>query len=160
MPKPGDFGLTTIPGIPGAFVYFGQWFIGDASRWTHAFIVLDEHLVMEARPGGAAIRPLSLYEDQPILYSDLDLDPETRQCITANALSLWGTPYSFLDYAALALDKIGIRADCIKGYIASSGHMICSQFVDEVYRRSGVPLFHDGRLSQEVTPGDLARLLE
>lgn len=153
-PRPGDFGLTTIGGALGWWVSFGQFLAGDGSRYTHAFIVLDDGDVIAAQPGGARRDPLSFYKNKAI-YSSIELTDDQRKIIIEEAKKLEGTPYSFLDYLALALARFGIKPKRLTKYIASKGHMICSQMVDEVYRRAGVHLFNDGRLSQEVTPGDL-----
>lgn len=155
---PGDFGLTRIRGIVGWWIGLGQLITGDASRYTHAFIVLDDDTVVEAMPGGAIITPLSFYEGSAV-YSRLELTDEQRAAIVREAKSLKGIPYSFLDYLALALAHFGIKPKKLRKYIQSKGHMICSQLVDEVYRRAGVHMFNDGRLPQDVTPGDLANYL-
>jgi hypothetical protein len=38
--------------------------------------------------------------------------------------------------------------------------MICSQLADEAAMRGGWHLFSDGRIPQDVTPGDLWKLAE
>lgn len=158
MPQPGDIGLTRINGVLGKFVYLAQWFNGDRSPWTHAFIVLPDGLLMEAQPRGARIAPLTPYDDREVVYVSPELSQGQRDLIVEEALKLEGTPYSFADYFALFLQRVGWCRGITRSYVKSSGHMICSQLCDEVYRRSGIHLFDDGRLSQEVTPGDLGTL--
>lgn len=158
QPKPGDFGLVTIGGVLGFFVSLGQHLAGDSSKYTHAYIVLDDNKVLAAQPGGARVDLLSDYTNRAI-YSSMDLTDEQRHAIVEQAKSLEGTPYSFLDYLALALARLGIKPKWLTKFIANKGHMICSQLVDEVYRRAGIKLFNDGRLPQEVTPGDLLYVL-
>ena len=65
-----------------------------------------------------------------------------------------GTRYSFLDYDALAMHRLGIYVPGLRGYIADSRHMICSQLCDRAYDLGGVHLF-DNRWEGYVTPGDL-----
>ncbi|AXH67312.1 peptidase [Streptomyces phage Wofford] len=160
-PKPGDIGLTRIGGLTGVLVGLGQFIIRDASRYTHVFVVLDDDTVLEAMPGGAIISPLSKYAGttkygSPVAaYLDIKLTAEQRTRIVEEARQLVGTPYSFLDYVALALERFGLSWKRLENYVASTKHMICSQLADEVYKRAGVHLFEDGRLSQKVTPGDL-----
>lgn len=156
--KPGDIGLTRIGGVLGFFVSLGQHLAGDSSRYTHAYIVLDDETVIAAQPGGARIDKLSDYKNKAI-YIQLDLTDEQRASIVAEARTLEGLPYSFLDYLALAIARLGIKPKWLKKYIANTGHMICSQLCDEVYRRAGIHLFNDDRLPQEVTPGDLLYVL-
>lgn len=156
--KPGDIGLTRIGGVLGFFVSLGQHLAGDSSRYTHAYIVLDDETVIAAQPGGARIDNLSDYKNKAV-YLQRDLTDEQRMTIVEEARSLEGLPYSFLDYLALALARFGIKPKWLQKYIADTGHMICSQLCDEVYRRAGIHLFNDGRLPQEVTPGDLFYVL-
>lgn len=160
MPKPGDIGFTKIGGFLGKLVYLAQWFNGDRSKWTHVFVVLHSGMIFEAQPGGARIIPLSTYDHRETVFSSPELTQEQRDRIVAEATLLQGTPYSFADYAALFLQRVGLCRGITRTYVRSTGHMICSQAADEVYRRSGVQLFDDGRLPQDVTPGDLAYLFK
>ena len=80
-----------------------------------------------------------------------------RAALSATARNLVGTPYSFADYLALAALHLKLPVPRVRAFVASSGHMICSQLVDAVYCRNGLHLFTDGRPSQDVTPGDLDR---
>lgn len=157
--KPGDFGLSIIEGRVGALVNVGQAIIRDSSEWTHAFVVLDNGLVMEAMPGGARIAPLENYYDRKILFSNLPLTDENRRAIINVARALEGTPYSFLDYVSLALHHYGINIEWLRKHIKNKGHMICSQLVDFCYQAAGIKLFSDGRWSQDVSPGALSRVL-
>jgi hypothetical protein len=156
--KPGDIGFVKIEGVLGFFVSLGQHLTGDSCRYTHTYIVLDEETVIAAQPGGARIDPLSDYQNKAV-YLQRDLTDEQRATIVSEARALEGLPYSFLDYLAIALARFGIKPKWLQRYIANTGHMICSQLCDEVYRRAGIHLFNDGRLSQEVTPGDLFYVL-
>lgn len=88
-----------------------------------------------------------------------DLSGSQRERVISASLSLTGTPYSFLDYAALSAHRLHIPAPHLKKYIADTGHLICSQLCDEVYYRAGIHLFVDGRWPGYVTPADLAELI-
>lgn len=156
--KPGDIGLTRIGGVLGFFVSLGQHLAGDSSRYTHAYIVLDDKTVIAAQPSGARIDKLSDYDNKSV-YLQRDLTDEQRATIVSEARALEGLPYSFLDYLAIALARFGIKPKWLRKYIANTGHMICSQLCDEIYRKAGIHLFNDGRLPQEVTPGDLFYVL-
>lgn len=161
MPKPGDIGFTRISGVVGWFVHLGQWFNGDKSKWTHVFVVLHNDMIIEAQPGGAVVVPLVKYLNHPTTFAaPRDLTQEQRDSIVAEATLLKGTPYSFADYFALTLERLNLGFGWTRKYVRSSGHMICSQLADESYKRAGVNLFDDGRLPQDVTPGDLARLFK
>jgi cell wall-associated NlpC family hydrolase len=155
-PQPGDFGLTTISGTVGRLIRFGQWLNGDGfSVYEHAFIVIPGGKLVEAEPGGARIGELSEYTNVSVDYSSWPLTDEQRHAVVGAATALLSTPYSALDYLALATHRLHIPAPGLRSYISSTGHMICSQLVDEVYRRAGVQLFNDGRWPGFVTPGSL-----
>lgn len=160
MPLPGDFALTRIRGITGAFVAAGQALVGDAAPVQHAMVYVGDGQIVQAMPGGAELIRL---EDasEPVAWSTgrVPLTGREREGITFAARALVGTPYSFLDYASIALAHFRVRPAWVTDYVASTGHLICSQLVDEVYLRAGVHLFDDGRLPGDVTPGDLYRIL-
>lgn len=154
QPRPGDYFLSRIPGVGGWFIALGQFLCGDPSRFTHAGIVLDDNTVMEARPSRAGYRLLSSL-DEPLFFSRLDLTDEQRALIVAHARGMEGRRYSYVTYLAIGLARLGVRPGWLRRYVERSGRIICSAAVDDVYRRSGVHLFTDGRWVHEVTPGDL-----
>lgn len=159
--KPGDIGFSRIGGFTGILVSLGQWVIGDACRYHHVYIVLDDETVIEAMPRGARIASLHGRhpEDGTFFYSRLPLSDEQRAAIIREARALIARPggvkYGFSDYLALSLARVGIKPQWLKNYIANNNRMICSQLVDYLYCKAGIKLFKDGRLSQDVTPGDL-----
>lgn len=175
---PGMFGLSVIGGKVGRLVAAGQALTGDGSRYTHAFMIVDNGEIVEAMPDGARIYPLAARADDPggIVVTDAPVqnalhvfdsyfgdqsiwrkvyEENLRAQIVAEARGLEGTKYNFPDYFYLALCHFGVRANWLERRINNSGKLICSQLVDEVYRRAGIHLFDDGRLAQDVTPGDL-----
>lgn len=159
-PGPGDFGLVAITGRVGTLIRVLQWLNGDGwSGYQHAFVVLDDGTLLEAEPGGARVMPLSEYDGTDVTFSSWTLTDVQRADIVRIARSLVGTPYSALDYAALALHRFRIPAPWLRRYIASRGHLICSQLVDLVYHDAGVELFTDGRWPGFITPGDLIPVL-
>jgi hypothetical protein len=155
-PQPGDFGVTKITGIGGKLIWLGQALIGSRSRYEHAFIVgLRPGSVIEAEPGGASVGFLPA----EAAYSHFPLTNVQRLAIVNAAVGLIGTPYSWLDYVAIAAERLRLPSKRLRRYVGASGHQICSQLVDEAYRRAGVALFADGRSPGSVTPGDLAKLI-
>ncbi|MFJ8040523.1 hypothetical protein ACIRBX_08475 [Kitasatospora sp. NPDC096147] len=164
-PLPGDFAVVRMGGRGGRAIRIGQWLNGDGfDDFEHAFVHVGNEELVEAQPGGAELRPLSVYTDgRPIRWSTgrIPLTDDQRRAIVAAARGYVGTPYSVADYLALAAHRFRLPVGLlIRAYVANSGHMICSQLVDQCYQDAGVHLFTDGRWSGYVTPADLANLLD
>ncbi|WP_354641346.1 hypothetical protein [Kitasatospora camelliae] len=162
-PLPGDFAVVRMDGHVGRLIRIGQWLNGDGfADYEHAYLHVGDGLLVEAQPGGAELRPLSTYADHRPLWSTgrFDLTDRQRSDIVAAARGHLGTPYSYLDYLALAVHRFHLPfSPLLKSYVADSRHMICSQLVDQCYLDAGVHLFRDGRWPGYVTPADLAGLL-
>jgi len=164
-PQPGDFGLVRIKGRTGAVIRVGQYL--NAVRWRtvfdrelwrniqHAFILVNDGMVVEAEPGGARLVPVDEYAGEKVIWSSWPLFDAERRAIVAQAMNLIGTPYSFLDYASLTARRLHIPVPGLRKYIASTGHMICSQLTDEAYARAKQRMFQDGRWAGDVDPLDL-----
>lgn len=168
----GDVGFSVIGGRVGWWVTLGQSLIDFVSRdqswWTHTYIVtwVDSrngvaHIV-EAMPGGARETLLTGADRCGAGFGWVRIPwtgVEGSGRVDLEGLKLVGTPYSFLDYLSLALLHLGLPRGLVARRVTDSGHMICSQLVDQVLSRAGVKVFDDGRLSQDVTPGALFRRL-
>lgn len=173
IPKPGEMGLTWITGWTGFWVSVMQWLAGDGGLWpfrryreklrrgypTHAFMVLPDGMIIEAQPGGARIGSIDRYKGRTVLYSKLPLTDVQRSQVLPVAGRYEGVPYSFLGYLYLGLWRLGIRPEWLRYRVQSTGHQICSQLCDQILSDVGFHLFDDGRLPQDVTPGDLFSLL-
>ncbi len=157
--KPGDIGFTRITGFTGFWVNLGQALTGDSCRYTHVFVVMDDDTVLEAMPSGARYAPLDREHKTDVLYARLPLTDEQRAGVVTEARRLMnqpgGIPYGFSDYLALALAHLGVNAKRLRKYITNNGRMICSQLADYLLSHAGFKVFNDGRLPQDVTPGDL-----
>jgi hypothetical protein len=154
VPQLGDIGLVKIQGCVGTGIRIGQWLNGDGFEdFEHAFVVTFHDGLVEAMPDGARNVGLDRYDGQTVRY--LRCPEKYQDQVARAALHLVGTPYSFLDYASLALHRFHVPAPHLRAYIRSTGHMICSQLADEAAKRGGWHLFDDGRWSGDVTPGDL-----
>ncbi|GAB2696602.1 hypothetical protein [Kitasatospora kifunensis] len=162
QPLPGSIGLTPISGAVGLGIRIGQALLGDGDcPYEHAFLVLPDGQLIEAEPGGARIADLSEYAGREVLYvAPAGLTDEERAAICAAALKYRDVPYSFLDYAAIAAHRFHLPGSpLLKGYVASTRHLICSQLVDQCYQDAGIHLFQDGRWPGYSTPADLYRRL-
>jgi len=161
---PGTIGLVPMGGPGGRVIRLGQWLDGDGfSDFEHAFVYLGDGQLLEAEPGGARIVPLryrgihwceGIYG---LLAASLKAQAACPPGMLATARDLTGVPYSWLDYAALFAHRLRIPAPGLRGYIASTGHLICSQLADVLYQRLGAQIYDDRRWNGYVTPGSLYR---
>lgn len=180
--RPGDFGFGPIDGWAGILSRLGHLALGEAvqlqrSRVDHVFVVTDaqkalylpssmvtdqDAMCVEAMPRGARHVSIEDRWTDRYAYIRLPLESTPAGAIAEQAKALIGTPYSFLDWLALAarhrhLDPMASSAlnKAIRRRVTDSGHMVCSQLADQALTRAGVQVFADGRLSQDVTPGAL-----
>lgn len=159
--SPGRIGLTKIHGAAGKGIRVGQFLNGSGFEdYEHAFLDLGDGTLIQAEPGGAQIRSLDIYPEGDVYWCDgiySTVSTAKRLEIASHARTMEHVPYSFLDYFALFTHRLHIPAPGLRRYIASSGHLICSQLVDRAYMLSCVHLFQN-RWEGYVTPGDLYRL--
>jgi hypothetical protein len=170
----GSRGWTGFRHVLG---YMG-WHQRPPEAWQAQWVVFDQagsktpvggqtagHWVFEAHPDGARFRLLEgKPEDIPgCLWSTgyFGVTPQQRQvAMTMIPHSLQGLPYSAADYFALAAHRLHAPfSPLLKNYVADSGHMICSQLIDQVYAWLDIHLFDDGRWPGYVDPWDLADLI-
>ena len=164
-PNLGDFAVVHVTGTVGWFIRFGQWINGNGfSDFEHAFVYVGNNKIVEAEPGGAKLNDLSRYDGRRIAWYSAPIDK--REDIAYHARLLIGVKYSFLDYLSIALLRLKIFAPrygwvayLLRDYVASTGHLICSQLVDASYLNAGASLFADGRFTGDVTPANLYKLI-
>lgn len=157
VPLPGDIGLTQISGDVGRAIRFGQWLDGDGfADYEHAFVYTGAGHIVEAEPGGALDSLLERYDASRIAWLRC---PDPYRVNVCKAAKLYvGVPYSFADYAAIAAHRARLPVPGLRGYIESTGHMICSQLADRAAMDGGWHLFSDDRWPGYVDPGALWRL--
>lgn len=170
--KPGDFFLVSFDGknpnisdpnhwlMHGGFIRIGQWANGDGfSQFEHAGLYVGSGKIIEAQNTGTKIADVHRYDNNETLWSSGIINPTDKQraAICKAAYGYVGTPYSWPDYWALAAKRLhlGPLVPGLKNYVANTGHMICSQVVDQCYDDGGYHLFHDKRWPGYVTPGSL-----
>lgn len=162
-PEPADFEVVPIGGQGGRLIHFGQILNGSGFEdYEHARMYLGNGRIIEAEPGGARIRPM--YHSDGGLWSTGIIVPDdpTRRLIVQFGNLCEDVGYSELDYFALAAHRLKLHPldNALKGRVASSKHLICSQLVDYCYMMAGYQLFDDKRWEGYVTPADLANLLK
>jgi hypothetical protein len=172
---PGSMFLTRIQGRTGWWVGTAQALLGMPSEWSHAGIVGPQGTTFEAAPGGVYVGHVDDLQGRPHIVCDApvhmalagiwtdmkvrdEYERNLREAVVFAARELVGTPYSFLDYVALALYHLAPKARItalVRKRVEDSKHLICSAFVDRVMDLAGIHLYDDGRLSGDVTPSDL-----
>jgi hypothetical protein len=156
VPNPGDIGLVAIRGRVGAAIRLGQWLVGDGfDHYEHAFVYIGGGEIVEAMPNGAR-RSTVPTTSGPVVY--LRCPPALGPAVAQAALGFIGVPYSFVDYAAIALHRFRIPTPRLRRYIESSKRLICSAMCDRAAHIGGWKIFDDGRWFGHVTPGDLYRV--
>lgn len=147
---------NVVEAMPG-----GARCVTAIDRWTNRYAyVRPDYDVLRSFATGNAEQHLHVAE----MLETFDLGC----AVAGEATKLIGTPYSILDYTALAMLNHSIDQIIpewlekrIRQRVTDSGHMICSQLADQAMTRAGYPVFDDGRISQDVTPGALfERLLD
>lgn len=165
---PGTVGLTPIGGNTGKVIRFGQWIVSHPfARWfskdtqpdyQHAFVYLGDGKLIEAEPGGARINDISEYANAEV-YWCVNLAHqytlEQLENVAEEAEKFAGTPYSFLDYFAIAARRLHIPVPGLRAYLNSTGHVICSQLATMAYLRAGLAIYPKSLWPGYVDPMDL-----
>jgi len=148
----------------GPLIRFGEFLNGDGfSDYEHAFCYVGgpDDLILEAEPGGSRLVPFH-YEMRTCLWTSgipaFALAVSTGR-VEEIARRYTGIGYSFLDYAALSMHRLGIPAPGLRRFIGTTRHMICSQLADQFRLDLGSHLFNDGRWPGFVTPAEIANLI-
>jgi hypothetical protein len=177
---PGDFAVVRVHGTVGKLIRLGEILNGDGfGDWEHAIFYagddpeLGDDLILEAEPGGAKLVPFH-YAAADVMWStdnpDLDLTLVQQQMAMTVAKHWKGVPYSFVDYLALAAHRFHLPGllwskysksfVTLKTYVGQTAHDICSQLADLCRLELGSHLFSNGRWPGDVTPLDLANLIQ
>jgi hypothetical protein len=177
--EPGDFFVVNSGSSLAKWIDIGEDLIdGRKSEFTHAGIASrwQTGLPVYAHPsqGGRIISNNTLFIVQAEPHGAVEVPWYWGHCPHAwstgkvpacpraadYARSLIGTGYSFIDYLAIAThEKLHWDIPGLQRFIADTGHMICSQLVDQARLLGGSHLFSDGRWPGYVKPSDLGFLV-
>jgi hypothetical protein len=147
---PGDVALVRPGGWVGAGID-----VVTTSRYCHIrLIVAEDGSTVEANPPGAMRGRI---QGGDVIVTAPLTDAQRAQVATT-AAALIGIPYGWLDVAALGLAQFGIHPPGLSKRLGRPDRLFCSQLVDLVWRSVGFHAFTDGRLPQNVSPGDIADL--
>jgi uncharacterized protein YycO len=175
--RPGDIGFGPISGFEGMLIKGALTIADGKAPYQHVYMIteaaqridIDLHWVgpfaVEAMPGGAIRSNIRNRWSREYCYVRPNYTDDSQAALSAaTAIKLVGTPYSYLDYIALAgrhfFQFKPESRTWFDDYITSTKHMICSQLVDYCLTQAGWHVFNDGRLSQDVTPSALYNKLE
>lgn len=150
-PRPGDYFVIRSGGFVSAAIR-----LLTRSGVNHSGVYIGNGFTVESEAAGAVSKRL---RPGMVFSNGMPLSDGDRAAICLRARELLGTPYSYLDIVALALSSLGLRWRWLEARVTRQDRMVCSQLVDTAFARAGVQLFDDGRLPQNVTPGDLADVL-
>lgn len=164
MIKAGTIGLVAYTDLAAKCIAIGQRLNGaskEDARYTHALIAIGDGTIVQAESGGVASDTEKSLSSTTVKwwFPPIATDAEGRAA-ASDALDIIGTQYSWLDYAAVVakhFHMLSLTRD-LDTIVDTSKRMICSQLVDEAYKRAGVHLFVDHRRPGDVTPADLAKL--
>lgn len=164
---PGDVGLGRNNTLGGWAIRIGDGIWAkrhhvEAEPYNHAVLYLGDGRIVQAEPNGAQIATV---DPSRFDWYRANVTGLERQEIAHEGRALAGTPYNWLDIAALTLRCLGWDVIDRDGKLTRIGRrlnrndrLVCSALVDLAYQRAGIPpLFDDGRISGAVTPADLAR---
>jgi len=147
---PGDVALARGNDFVGMGIQFGT-----RSRFNHVRLLVDtKGKVLEADASGAQwhhVHPDDVVVRPPLTVAEQAQIPEI-------AAHLHGTPYGFLDCAALGLAQFGLTLPSVTRRVSRPDRLFCSQLVDYAWFLAGFHAFDDGRVPQDVSPGDIADL--
>lgn len=157
-------------GAGGRVIRWLQRFNGDGfADYEHVRVLKEVRgrnlgLFFEAQPGGAVFAEHEL-DGEGRFWSTGILKPTVAQRgRMVEAMERYGphdgkpgVGYSWADYAALALRRLGFTAPLLRKFIETVKHMICSQAGARIWWDGGFPLFD--RWTGYTTPGDIYQLL-
>jgi hypothetical protein len=160
-PRAGDFAVVDTGTRASRPVRLAKWLSrGGFMMFDHAVICSRVSrgtiYVVEAMPSGAK-ENVWRYDDHDHLWSTGLVKTSTKA--GKAALVYVGRPYSWLDYAAIAMHASHLWVPGLRHYLRSTRHLIGSQLVDRAQRDAGVHLFTDRRRAGYVRPSDLAELI-
>lgn len=167
--RPGTIGFArhVRPRSVDLFILAGQTMLGEPGYPHHVFVVTKacggvqrRPKIVQAMPSGAEEIEIGAEfwtKDYTYIRPAYDMTHLTSQAdwVARRARDYVGTPYSFLDYGAIAGVHFGVKNGPIRRYVTSSKHMICSQLADQAMSDAGWHVFDDDRLPQDVTPAAL-----
>lgn len=134
---PGTYGCVPSSGAVG-------WIIehGTASPYGHAFIVVGDGQVMEARPSSAGLADLGKYVRAGAVFNDTEpFHDDFRRQVVEWAMGHTGAVYDWWAILDLAGRTLGRKSPLLP--VGRHDMYICSQFVSVGYTACGKVMYPD-----------------
>jgi len=153
-PNLGDYFVVRTTGIAARLIQLGTW-----SKWNHAGIYIGHGQVVEARPTGVSVSPLSKYDNDQIIWNtdQNSLTEAERNKLVLFATGFCGDGYGVWSILALGFKCLGLSIFPVNWLAEKENRVICSQLVAWSYSHVGIKLTH--KRHALVTPKDLAERL-
>ena len=154
-PNVGDYFVVRTTGLAARLIQ-----IGTFSKWNHAGIYMGHGQIIEARPTGVTISPITKYANNKIIWNtnhDTSLTAHERDKLSYYARRFVGEKYGTWSIAALAFRCLGVGLLPLDALAEREDRVICSQLVAWCYSRAGIKLTNKPHAL--VTPKDLAKRL-
>lgn len=165
--RPGDWCVVHSASAVGRLVYQLERLSGGHGDYEHAAYhcctINGTMMISEMMPGGCQHVPFHYTAGAVAWSSGVIVKNDTARqlsCAAAHRSVDEHLDYSFLDYGALAARSWHLPLPGLQHFVASGGHEICSQAVDQWEQDGGTRLFADGRWPGYVRPVDLSMLLD
>lgn len=162
-PKLGDIGIMRTPGFGAWWIRFFEALGGQPHDVNHAVLYVGGGMCVSCEPKGAKLRPIKRFPGT--IWSQFDLKEAQRVAIAHWAYEHIGTPYNFLDLAAIAwtilLGKLHLPIPrFVQHRLERTDRLQCAQLCDDAYQfgpETPVHIF-EGEIPYAVTPGEFERL--
>jgi len=156
-PNVGDYFVVHTTGPSARLIQVGNW-----SIWNHAGLYLGDGMIIEARPTGVSLAPLSKYDNHEIIWSTGHDSPFTEaeaEELRRFALTFLHDSYGVWSIIALGFKCLTFGIPLIPAdWFAEREHsVICSQLVAWVWSHMGRRVSH--KKHALVRPKDLAERL-
>jgi len=155
MPNLGDYFVVHTTGPAARAIQLGNW-----STWNHAGIYIGDGQIIEARPSGVSISPLSKYDNHKIIWSnESSLTQAEREELVRFAKGFLNDGYGVWSIIALGIKCLtfGIPFLPANWMAIREKRVICSQLVAWSYSHVKIKL--SNKKHALVRPKDLAERL-
>ena len=149
-PRVGDLVVIKTGGLFARVIRFGQWLRwrkldkGRAWHFNHAAVVIEDGIIVEARPTGVRVSKLNEY--RAIYCEVVKLNGDPNKCVE-EAKKWITTPYGYADIIAFFFLTLGLDPKWVDRICRDSRTVVCSQLAALSAHAAGDNRFDDPWLS-------------